>query len=126
MKFRAAGTNSKVWTEAAAAIASTRRFRSVRYITPFAKRPPVLPEAFLLALDLALLRRLQAGRVEPFGEMRCGVGPPCPEQQFLALLARRKHLGSFAVSFSLNAKPLFQRDRLLETSSLHDALLWFD
>src|SRR5262249_4954358 len=49
----------------------------------------------------------------------------CPEQQLLALAARRKCLGFLAVGFGLNAKALFKRDRLLETSSLHDALLSF-
>jgi hypothetical protein len=76
--------------------------------------------------SLALLRRLQARRVEPFGQMRGGVGASCPEQQILALAARWKHLGAFAVGFRLNAKPLFKGDSLFESSALHDALLWFD
>jgi hypothetical protein len=86
------------------------------------KRPPVLPEAFLFALDLALFRRLQAGRVEPFGQMRGGVGTSCPQQQLLALPAGWEFVGPFAISFGLNAKPFFKRDRLFESSSLHDAL----
>jgi hypothetical protein len=93
-----------------------------RAVLPANKRPPVLPEAFLLHLDLALFRRLQAGRVEPFRHMRSGVGPSCPQQQLLALRAGWKFVGPFAISLGLNAKPLFQRDRLFESSSLHDAL----
>jgi hypothetical protein len=72
-----------------------------------------------------LLRRLQTGRVEPFGQMRGGIGPSCPEQQIIALAAGWKCLGFFTVCFGLVAKPFFQRDHLLETSSLHDALLSF-
>jgi len=86
------------------------------------KRPPVLPEAFFFALDLSSFRRLQARRVEPFGQMRSGVGSSCPQQQLLALRAGWEFVGPFAISFGLNAKPLFQRDRLFESSSLHDAL----
>jgi hypothetical protein len=53
--------------------------------------------------------------------MRGGVGPSGSEQQILALAARWKRLGLFAIGLRLGAKPFFQRDRLFETSSLHDA-----
>jgi hypothetical protein len=89
---------------------------------PKRKRPPLLPETFSFALHLASFRRLQARRVKPFCHMRGGVSPSCPQQQILALAARRKCPGFLAISFGLNAKPLFQRDRLFESSSLHDVL----
>ncbi len=78
-----------------------------------------------MPLDPVLFRRLQTRRVEPFGQMRGGVGTSCPEQQLLALRTGWEFVGPFAVSFRLNAKSLFERDCLLETSSLHDALLSF-
>jgi hypothetical protein len=53
--------------------------------------------------------------------MRGGLGPSGPQQQFLALRARRKHLGPLAVGVGLKSEPLLERDRLPETSSLHDA-----
>jgi hypothetical protein len=76
----------------------------------------------LFALHLASFRRLQARRIEPFRHMRGGVGTSCPQQQLLALRTGWQFVGPFAISFGLNAKPLFERDRLFESSSLHDAL----
>jgi hypothetical protein len=105
----------RTWRSPRAASALIRKQKSLRFA-----------EGFFLTWDLALFRRLQTGRIKPFGQMRRGVGPSCPLQQILALAAGRKLFSAFPVGFGLNAKPLFKRDRLFETSSLHDALPWFD
>jgi hypothetical protein len=57
--------------------------------------------------------------------MRRGIGAARPDQKLFAFPASRKRLGAFAIGGSLNAKPFFEWSGLLETTSLHDALLSF-
>ena len=47
---------------------------------------------------------------------------PAASEALAAATPTEEFVGPFAISFGLNAKPLFQRDRLFESSSLHDAL----